>query len=136
MGFQSNFTPIIIVGEEFTCYYFSNLVTISGTNLFGHADSITSVTFGDLEADVVDSTSISNSQIRVRIRPNDVIQNTPVTVVITASTMARVSSSVNDWTYLVPGQVVDVQPNIGQRGTVVTINGEWFIIVSRWCVYT
>ena len=88
----------------------------------GHAESITSVTFGDVEAEI-DYKSISNSMIRVRIRPNAVTQDTAVPVVITAATFARVSSGNSSWTYLVPGQVADVQPNTGQRGTVVTVTG-------------
>ena len=95
-------------------------VTISGNNLFGHAASISGVTFGGIEADINFAT---NSQIRVRIQSSDVTSNTAVQVVITATTMARVISSGNIWTYLVPGAVIDVQPSIGQVGTIVTIFG-------------
>ena len=98
-------------------------VSISGSNLFGHATSINSITFGGVEADV-DSTNSNNSIIRVRVQPNDVAVNTPVQVVITAATMARVSTSGQDWTYLVPGAVSGVEPDTGQAGTVVTITGE------------
>ena len=72
----------------------------------------------------MDYSDTTNSQIRVRVQSNDVTSNLAVPVVITAATMARVMSSGNDWTYLVPGAIVDVQPNIGQLGTMVTINGE------------
>lgn len=72
----------------------------------------------------MDYTAATNSQIRVRVQSNDVTSNVAVPVVITAATMARVTSSGNDWTYLVPGDIVNVQPNIGQLGTVVTITGE------------
>ena len=113
---------------------FLYIVTISGTNLFGHADSIVSVTFGDLEAEI-DNTSASDSQITVRIQPNNVGQDTPVPVVITATTMARVSSAGNDWTYLVPGQVTDVQPAIGQRGTMVTITGRSTTVSLLVCLF-
>jgi hypothetical protein len=97
-------------------------VSISGSNLFGHATSINSITFGGVEADI-DSTNSNNSVIRVRVQPNDVTVDTPVRVVITAGTMARVSTSGEDWTYLVPGAVSGVEPDTGQTGTVVTITG-------------
>ena len=98
-------------------------VLISGSNLFGHARNITSITFGGVEADI-DFTNSINSLIRVRVQPNDVTIDTPVLVVITAATMARVSTNGNDWMYLVPGRVNDVEPSSGQAGTVVTITGE------------
>lgn len=79
--------------------------------------------FGDIEADI-DFANSGNSVIRVRIQSNDVTVDTSVRVVITATTMAQVVSSGNDWTYLVPGVVDDVDPNIGQNGTVVTVTGE------------
>ena len=79
--------------------------------------------FGDVEADI-DFVNSGNSVIRVRIQSNDVTVNTPVRVVITATTMAQVASSGNDWTYLVPGVVEGVDPNIGQNGTFVTVTGE------------
>jgi hypothetical protein len=97
-------------------------VTISGSNLFGHAASISGVTFGGIEAEI-DFTATTNSQIRVRIQSNDVTSNMAVQVIITATTMARVTSSGNVWTYLVPGAVTNVQPSIGQVGTIVTIFG-------------
>ena len=97
-------------------------VTISGSNLFGHAASISGVTFGGIQAEI-DFTATTNSQIRVRIQSNDVTSNMAVQVIITATTMARVTSSGNVWTYLVPGAVTNVQPSIGQVGTIVTIIG-------------
>lgn len=106
----------------FRYYAIFSAVSISGSNLFGHATSINSITFGGVEADI-DSTNSNNSVIRVRVQPNDVTVDTPVRVVITAGTMARVSTSGEDWTYLVPGAVSGVEPDTGQTGTVVTITG-------------
>ena len=71
----------------------------------------------------MDFSSVSNTQISVRIQSNNVMVDTAVQVVITATTMARVTSSGDDWTYLVPGGVGDVQPSVGQSGTRVTITG-------------
>ena len=62
----------------------------------------------------------------MRIQSNNVTSDTAVPVVITGSTLARVSSSGNDWTYLVPGSIGNVQPNIGQNGTMVNITGKIF----------
>ena len=104
-------------------FYAISTVLISGSNLFGHAGNITSVTFGDLQAEI-DYSNTNNSLVRVRVRSSDVSVDTDVRVVITAETMARVASSGSDWTYLVPGRVGDVRPNTGQNGTVVTITGE------------
>ena len=98
-------------------------VVISGSNLFGHADNVSRVTFGGIEAEI-DYTQATDTQITVRIQSNDVASNTAVPVVITGSTMARVSSSGNLWTYLVPGSIGNVQPNIGQNGTMVSITGK------------
>ena len=109
---------------------FHSPVTIFGTNLLGHASNISQVEFGNLEA-VVDYDSISNTTIRVRVQANAVTVNTPVQVVITAVTMASVVSNGNEWTYLVPGRVVDVQPITGQFGTIVTITGKKMIV---YCV--
>ena len=74
----------------------------------------------------MDFSSVSNTQISVRIQSNNVMVDTAVQVqvVITATTMARVTSSGDDWTYLVPGRVGDVQPSVGQSGTRVTITGK------------
>lgn len=118
---------------------FHSPVALFGTNLLGHADNITRVEFGDIEA-VVDYDSLNDSQVSVRVQANDVVTNTPVQVVITAATMARVESSGNDWTYLVPGRIVNVQPNIGQFGTRVTITGMRCMCVHVYdsvsvCVY-
>lgn len=81
------------------------------------------VTFGGIQADI-DYTQANDTQITVRIRSNNVTSDTPVPVLITGSTLARVSSSGNIWTYLVPGSIGDVRPNIGQNGTVVNITGK------------
>ena len=103
---------------------------ITGSNLFGHASSITSVLFGDIAAEV-DSGNTDNSMIRVRVQANDVTVDTPVRVVITAATMAQVGSGGSDWTYLVPGRVGDVRPNTGQTGTAVTVTGEPSLSLSQ-----
>lgn len=105
-------------------------VVISGSNLFGHADNVSRVTFGEIEAEI-DYTQATDTQITVRIQSNDVASNTAVPVVITGSTMARVSSSGNDWTYLVPGSIENVQPNIGQNGTMVSITGKILRIICH-----
>ena len=85
--------------------------------------------FGDLQAEI-DFSNANNTHIRVRVQANDVTADTNVRVVITAETMARVGSSGNNWTYLVPGRVDDVQPSIGQNGTIVTITGELYLSLS------
>ena len=48
----------------------------------------------------------------MRIQSNNVSSNTAVPVVITGSTLARVSSSGNDWTYLGPGSINDISGKI------------------------
>lgn len=98
-------------------------VVISGSNLFGHAGNVYQVTFGGVEAEI-DYTQATDTSITVRIQSNDVTSDTAVSVVIIGSTMAHVSSSGNDWTYLVPGSIGNVQPNIGQNGTMVNITGK------------
>ena len=106
-------------------------VVITGSNLFGHADNITEVRFGDIPADI-DYTASTNTRIRVRIQSSGVTSDTSVAVVITATTSAIVESSGNDWTYLVPGRITSVDPDIGQVGTMVTITGK----ASMFLIYT
>lgn len=109
-----------------------SVVVISGSNLFGHAVNVSEVTFGGIQADI-DYTQATDTEITVRIQSNAVTSDTAVSVVITGSTLARVSSSGNDWTYLVPGRIGNVQPNIGQNGTMVTITGK--IFASIYCPF-
>lgn len=101
-------------------------VNITGTNLFGHGDNITMVTFGSMPANIDYSLS-NNTLIRVRIQENPVNANTPVSIVITATTSAIVESSGNIWTYLVRGRIDMVSPNIGQNGTMLEITGKKII---------
>lgn len=103
-------------------------VNITGTNLFGHGDNITMVTFGSEQANIDYSLS-NNTLIRVRIQEiqENVTADTPVSIVITATTSAIVESSGNIWTYLVPGQIDMVSPNIGQNGTMLEITGKKII---------
>ena len=81
------------------------------------------VTFGGVPAEI-DYTLSTNTLIRVRIQENTVAVNTPVPIVITATTSAIVESSGNIWTYLVPGRIASVSPNIGQNGTMLEITGK------------
>ena len=103
-------------------------VSIIGTNLFGHGDSVTMVTFGGIQAEI-DSTSSSNTQVQVRIGENDIDTNTPVSITITSNTLATVESDSDIWTYLVPGNIDDVTPATGQNRTRVTIAGKDYIIL-------
>ena len=98
-------------------------VFISGIDLFGHGDNITSVMFGDIPA-TIDFSRSTSTLINVRIQPNTKITRaTPVYVSVTSNTYAIVNSSIPIWTYLAQGVVTDIQPPTGQEGTRVTITG-------------
>ena len=96
-------------------------VNISGMNLLGYGNSVTSVMFGAQAVDIID---VSNSVISVRInssRNNNAVE--PVNVTIISDTSAIVSSASDAWSFLIEGQITDVTPREGQSGTFVTLTG-------------
>ncbi len=108
---------------------------ITGTNLFGHGNNVSNVTFGDLEAEI-DFTATTNASIQVRVPMNDNTEVEIVPVQIVADTSAIVDSDGLTWTYLVQGQVIMASPLQGQEGTRVTVTGELTIIRNkRPCAY-
>ena len=79
--------------------------------------------FGETQA-TIDYSQTSDSEIRVRIQPNENTENLPVAVTILAESSAIVASDGEVWTYLVQGAVVGVAPAEGQEGTRIEITGE------------
>ena len=83
---------------------------------------MTSVTFGDIEANIQYDV-LTNSSILVRAGLFNVSADTLVRVTIISDTHARVESSALIWTYLRVGEITSVIPNQGQIGSTITING-------------
>lgn len=105
------------------CLYFhTHTVTISGTNLFGYADNITSVLLGNIQA-AIDYTQANNTSVVVRAMALNNVVATRLPVTIVADTFALVMSYGAIWTYLVPGSVDTVSPGEGQEGTRIVIDG-------------
>ena len=97
-------------------------VTITGNNLFGYGNNITSVMLGSVQA-TIDYTQANNTSITVRASANSNTASTSVSVTIVADTNALVTSAGNIWTYLVPGNIDAVLPGEGQEGTRIEITG-------------
>ena len=98
------------------------IVTINGTNLFGHGGNITSVFFGNVSA-TIDYLTANNSIFQVRVQENSNSVNITVQIQIIADTGAIVQSAIPIWTYLVQGRITSNQPREGQVGTRIEING-------------
>ena len=102
--------------------FLSIIVTISGSNLFGHGSNITSVSLGSIRADI-QYVSSTNSSIMVRAGPLNNTEDNKVFLTIIANTHAIVESDDPDWTYSIPGKISLVYPSRGQIGSKITING-------------
>ena len=100
----------------------THTVNITGNNLFGYANNITSVTLGSVAA-TVDYSQATNTSIVVRASAMNNTMATSVPVTIVANTNAVVMSNTNIWTYLVQGNIDTVSPGEGQEGTRIEISG-------------
>ena len=94
-----------------------------GTNLFGHGENVTSVTFGGVPA-IINYTDISNSSIQVVVQFSNTTE-TMVPVRIVADTFAVVESTGDIWTYLVTisegqGKVAKFNGNIYSTLPLIT----------------
>jgi hypothetical protein len=92
-------------------------VVVSGTNLLGHGQSLTSITLAGVGAEVVGVPS--NTEITVTAGLSGAAEGL---VTITVNTGAVVSSTEN-WVYPAPGEITGASPDSGQYGTRVTISG-------------
>jgi len=81
------------------------------------AVAFVTVMLGSLPATI---TSQSNTEIQVEVHRSNAATAGPVTVY---GAEGSVITEANVWTYLQEGVIDRVEPNFGQRGTVVTISG-------------
>ena len=96
-------------------------MNISGRNLLGYGNNVTSVMFGGQPVNVINA---SNSTIFIRInasRNNNDEESVNVTIV--SDTFAIVSSEPAAWNFVVEGRVTNVSPSEGQSGTFVNLTG-------------
>jgi hypothetical protein len=93
------------------------MVVISGERLRGASSAVVTVMLGSLPATI---TSQSNTEIQVEVHRSNAATAGPVTVY---GAEGSVITEANVWTYLQEGVIDRVEPNFGQRGTVVTISG-------------
>jgi hypothetical protein len=98
---------------------FGTFVNISGTNLLGGGDSVTSVTLGGKQATVIDAT---DTLVQVNAGEGSTASATEEDVVITTDTGAKIVK-LAAWKYVEPGQILFVEPRNGQGGTEVAIAG-------------
>ena len=96
--------------------------TISGDNILGYGQNVSSVSFGNIPA-IVDYSSLSNSSVSVRVQANNNTSPGMVRVRIISDTGAIVQSQGLAWTYLVPGEITSNTPLEGQAGTRIEITG-------------
>ena len=97
------------------------VVNISGVNLLGYGNNVTSVMFGGQPVNVINA---SNSTIFVRINASrNNVDKEFVNVTIMSDTFAIVPSSPDAWSFVVEGRVTSVTPSKGQSGTFVTLTG-------------
>ena len=97
------------------------VVNISGRNLLGYGNNVTSVMFGGQPVNVINA---SNTTIFIRINASRNNNNEEsVNVTIVSDTFAIVSSDPAAWSFVVEGRVTSVTPSEGQSGTFVTLTG-------------
>ena len=97
------------------------IVNISGRNLLGYGNNVTSVMFGGQPVNVI---NVSNTTIFVRINASrNNVNEEFVNVTIVSDTFAIVSSDPAAWSFVVEGRVTGVNPSEGQSGTFVTLTG-------------
>jgi len=97
---------------------YGTIVTITGQRLFGGGTSVSRVTLGD-----IDSQLLSETTEEIVVRADASLTSFTGDVVIIANTGATITAE-NAWEYLVPGVITDVNPPQGVQGTRVTIRGE------------
>jgi len=95
-------------------------VNISGVNLFGYGTQVSEVRFG---SQLMAASNASDTSILVRITGRNNSDTEPVNVTIVSNTFAIVFSAPITWSFLVEGVIYDVNPTLGQAGTIVNING-------------
>ena len=98
---------------------YGTVIAIAGTSLRGYGDEVTSVSLGDVAANITfeNDTDVS---IVAGEGPDD---KTTVDVVLVADSGAIVTAE-DRFTYLVPGDIKFVDPEVGQVDTEVSITGE------------
>ncbi len=97
-------------------------VTITGENLLGYGQNISSVLFGNVPA-IINYSTLNDSSIEVRVQANNNINTEAVTITIISDTFAIVRSTAPIWTFLVPGEITINSPLEGQVGTRILITG-------------
>jgi hypothetical protein len=94
-------------------------VNITGTNLLQGGLNISSVSLAGVAAAVLDTPM----DTLISVQANSSPMTQPLSVVITLSSGAIISSDGMSFQYLSPGTITSVVPNSGAVGTRVTING-------------
>ncbi|PHR02316.1 MAG: hypothetical protein COB29_14000, partial [Sulfitobacter sp.] len=94
-------------------------VSIDGSTLLGGGSSVASVTFGNISVTVY--LGGNDNQIQV-VDVGGGVVGVAVDVVITSDSGARVTETLG-WTQSPAGQIVDISPTSGQRGTRINITG-------------
>jgi len=108
--------------DEYVFVFCLSAATISGDNILGYGENISSVIFGSTLA-TVDYSSFTNSSVRVRVQANNNTNAERVQVRIISNTGAIVQSQGLVWTFLVPGEITNNTPLEGQAGTRIEITG-------------
>jgi hypothetical protein len=95
-------------------------VTVMGTNLLGNGEHLASATLVGIPAIIESQTSS-----QVVLSAGEYKTSTPRSgpIVLASVNGATVTSTSLNWTYVVPGQIIVVNPPEGQLGTHVTISG-------------
>ena len=95
------------------------IITITGTGLLGGATSLSFVTISGVSVSSI--VSAVNSQVVVIAGSGT--SGTSGQVVLVANTGATVFNPLITWTYVTSGVVTNLNPSVGQGGTLVTLTG-------------